>query len=120
MLLRVERLRQAVIRMHGELQKNRSSLQGIRQSYQGSRAEAEPEQSFNNDKMLALPASPSSPVIPNQTRPTISITCDVSAPIFTAELKDVLDREAEIEDGADFQLAGAAWNPRPFTPARGI
>merc|ERR1719440_2381755 len=37
MLLRVEKLRQAVMKMHGELQKNRFSLQVIRQDFQRSR-----------------------------------------------------------------------------------
>jgi len=104
MLLRIERLRQAVINMQGELQKNRSSLQVIRQGFQRSQPNNNNEQPEpESPKMLALPSSPSSPVIPApRAAPapggrSISVTCDVSAPIFTAELKDILDREEDDE-----------------------
>lgn len=90
MLLRVERLRQAVIQMHGELRKNRSSLKVLRQSFQCSRGE----------EMLALPSSASSPSMPSQGKPQVSVVCSVTGPIdiITAELKDVLDRDEQEND----------------------
>lgn len=90
MLLRVERLRQAVIKMQAELLKNRCSLQAVRQSFQQTR----PEDDRSQRQMLALPSSPA-PAKPSKTRKGqgISITCDISEPIFTAELTDILNRE---------------------------
>jgi len=94
MLLRIERLRQAVIQMHGELQKNRSSLQVIRRSFQIDPVEADSSQSG----MLAVTASSALPAIASPSRHDFSIECDLSPTIYTAELKDVLDKEAEEEE----------------------
>jgi hypothetical protein len=94
MLLRIERLRQAVIQMHGELQKNRSSLQVIRRSFQIDPVEADSSQSG----MLAVTASSALPAIASPSRHDFSIECDLYPTIYTAELKDVLDKEAEEEE----------------------
>lgn len=90
MLLRVERLRQAVMKMHGELQKNRFSLQVIRQDFQRSRGE----------EMLALPSSATAPSMPSQGKPQVSVVCSIDGPIdiITAELKGVLDRDEQEND----------------------
>jgi hypothetical protein len=87
MLLRIERLRQAVIKMNGELQKNRVSLQVIRQSYQRS---VQPDE----NSQLALPSSPSSPLLPAPAKPEISVTVSFSA----TDLKDFLDAEENQEE----------------------
>jgi len=91
MLLRVERLRQSVIKMTAELLKNRSSLQAVRQSFQQARGEDE----SSEHQMLALPSSPSQVVLTSKTRKRqgISVTCEYSEPICTAELTDILNRE---------------------------
>jgi hypothetical protein len=92
MLLRVERLRQAVIKMQSELMKNRLSLKAVRQSYKQSQGEEESSQK----PMLALPSS-SSPAISSDTRPfqggRVSVTCELSPQIFTAEVTSILNRE---------------------------
>jgi len=92
MLLRVERLRQSVIKMTAELLKNRSSLQAVRQSFQQARGEDD----SSEHQMLALPSSPSQVVLTSKTRKRqgISVTCDIPEPFFTAELTNILDREA--------------------------
>jgi hypothetical protein len=91
MLLRIENLRKAAIRLHSELQKNRFSLQVMREKVQRSRSEIDGEQ------FQALPSSPVSQTTPNskQTRKDLDVTCTIDFPIYTAELKSVLDAEAE-------------------------
>jgi len=95
MLLRIEKLRQAAIRMSDELQRNRFSLQVVRESFQRSMPEAD------GSPLLALPASPASPagqtrksIQKERSKPDVMVTYSIDAPMFTSELKDILDREA--------------------------
>lgn len=94
MLLRIENLRQTVIRMHSQLQQNRSSLRAIRQDFQQSSPHDE------SAELLALPASPSSPSLARRSQQAgdgITVTCDITTPFITAELKNVLDEEEKRE-----------------------
>lgn len=91
LLLRLENLRKAAIRLHSELQKNRFSLQVMREQVQKSKSEIDGEQ------FQALPSSPVSQTTPKskETRKDLDITCTIDMPIYTAELKTLLDAEAE-------------------------
>lgn len=88
MLLRIENLRKAAIRIHSELQKNRFSLQVMRQNVQRSQSDIDGEQ------LQALPSSPTT-LKSRQSEKDLVVTCAIDLPIYTAELKGLLDAEAE-------------------------
>lgn len=78
MLQRIARLRESALRIHSELQKNRLSLQALRDDSHPNSG------SRGNTQMLALPATEPAAI------GSFSVTCDISSPIVARDL-DVLD-----------------------------